>query len=152
MTKERREAEMANMQDIYSVTVSSDGMYVASGGGDKAVRVWDMSGIEIVNYWTNAGVTGVRFFTDQRFLVFGCMDGTVKIINWREGSLVANLQGHTADSYGIDVLPKSGNIVSAGLDKKVLMWSRPKSVDTFPSHLTAFDYPEKALTRHEVCL
>ena len=126
-------------------------MYVASASGDRTARVWDMRGNEVGKYVANDGLTSIAFFPDQHHLAFGSFDNTVGIIDWRTGSLVGNLLGHTDRCYDVNVLPKSRKIVSASWDKNVILWSTHKLVEDF-SPQTDFGYSiEKILTGHEVC-
>ena len=124
---------------------------MASASLDATARVWDMRGNEVGKYVANNGLTSIAFFPDQHHLAFGSLDNTVGIIDWRTSSPVENLLGHTDSCYGIDVLPKSRKIVSAGLDKSVLVWSRRKPVEDSSSQ-TDFGYSiEKILRGHHVC-
>ena len=124
---------------------------MASASSDRTALVWDMRGNEVGKYVANDGLTSIAFFPDQHHLAFGSLDNTVGIIDWRTGSLVENLLGHIDSCFGVDVLPKSRKIVSAGLDKSVLVWSTHKLVEDF-SPQTDFGYSiDKILTGHEVC-
>ena len=124
---------------------------MASASNDRTARVWDMRGNEVGKYVANDGLTSIAFFPDQHHLAFGSFDSTVGIIHWQTGSLVENLRGHTDDCFGVDVLPKSLKIVSAGLDKSVLVWSGWRPVEDSSSP-TDFGYSiEKILRGHQVC-
>lgn len=143
-TKECRATGVDLEESIDTIAVSSDGAYVASAGADMTARVWDMSGSEIAKFQMNDFVHSITFFPDQRFLLVGCQD-KVSIINWRESSLVTNLQGHMKGCYGVDILPKSGKIVLGSLDNSVLIWNVSPQTD--------FNYSvEKTLRGHTVRL
>ena len=150
-TKKLKAIGAGHEQVIYSIDISSDGMHLASASGDKTVRVWNMHGNEVGKYLAEDGLTSVAFFPDSHHLAVGSLDRSVSIVNWRDGSLVSVLWGHRDSCYGVDVLPMSRKIVSASLDKSVIVWSKQRPVED-PSPQTEFDYSiEKVLEGHKVC-
>lgn len=127
---------------IHRIDASSDGMHVASVSLDDTVRVWDMRGNEAGKCLLNTGPISVAFFPDNRNLAVGSLDNSVSIVNWRVGILVEVLREHTGPCYSIDILPRSGKIVSASVDKSIV-WSRQRP---------EFGYSiEKILAGHGVC-
>lgn len=136
---------------VYGIDVSSDGMHVASVSGDMTARVWDMHGNEVGRYLTKDILICVAFFPDNRHLAVGSMDNSVHIVDWRSGFLVEVLRAHTDHCYGVDILPLTGKIVSASLDKRVIVWSKHRPVED-SSPQGEFEYSvEKVLAGHEVC-
>ena len=117
-------------------------------------KVLDMCGNEVGEYVvdlvTSYGLVDVKFSPDQHHLILAGLDDTVRIVDWRTGSLVETLLGHTDRCYAVDILPISRKIVSASLDNTVKVWSRQKTVkDISPE--TNFGYSvERTLTGHEV--
>ena len=125
---------------------------MASVSSDKTVRVWNMSGSEIARFQSNDGLLCVRFCSDERFLIFGSMGNTVCILNWRDGLLVAVLQGHTDACWGLDVFPKSDQIISCSLDRTAIIWSRSKPQEDLLGKKD-FDYSvDMILEGHKVYL
>ena len=140
----------AQVQDIKAVAISSDGKHVASASADHTARVWNMSGNEVGKYVAKDVVNDVVFFPDQRHLILSCLDRTVKIVDWRSGSLVETLRGHAANCSRVDVLPVSGKIVSASYDKTVKVWSRQKTVEAIsPEHHFGYSL-DRNLRGHKV--
>src|SRR5581483_1627946 len=69
--------------EVYSVAISPDGKTLASGSGDKTIKLWDLaSGREIVTLPGHSDyVKSVVFSPDGRMLVSASKDKTIKL--WR---------------------------------------------------------------------
>ena len=140
--------------DINSIDISSDGMYhyIASVSDDATARVWDMHGYEVGKYLTTTALCSVEFFPDSHYLALGSSDSSVRIVNWRSGSLVKVLPGHTGHCYAVNILPMSRKIVSASADNSLIVWSKQRPAEDF-SPRTEFGYSiEKILAGHQVCV
>jgi WD40 repeat protein len=63
---------------VKSVSFSPDGRFLASGGADGVVRMWEVeSGREVRRMEHGAGCESVSFSPDGRFLASGGWDGWV---------------------------------------------------------------------------
>jgi WD40 repeat protein len=73
------------MDDIQSMTVSSDGRFLATGDRTGSIRTWNLkqvtegSGIQLITHWTahTGRVNGLAFTASGQFLVSGGTDGKV---------------------------------------------------------------------------
>lgn len=126
-TQELKANKLGHEADIFSITLSSDGYHVASASDDGTARVWDVHGNEVGKYVTDSSPFSVAFFPDENHLTLGCLDNTFSIVNWRTGSLIEIMKGHTNLYSEIDVLPRSRKIVSASYDQTVRVWSRQET-------------------------
>src|SRR5262249_37921399 len=77
---------------VYSVSFSPDGRYIASGGDDHTVKVWDArTGLELRTLRHATRVWSVAFSPDSKRLVSGDQVGTVKVWDPMTGQQVLSL-------------------------------------------------------------
>ncbi|MCJ1406424.1 general transcription repressor [Ptychographa xylographoides] len=113
-------------QDIYSLDFARNGKHIASGSGDRSVRVWDIdSGREILNLQIEDGVTTVAMSPDGTYVAAGSLDKSVRVWNTRDGYLHERLDGvdgHKDSVYSVAFAPNGRELVSGSLDKTIKMW------------------------------
>jgi WD40 repeat protein len=68
---------------VHSIAFSSDGQFLATGGGDMAVTLWDLATGERVKvlFGHTRSVTNVAFSNDEKLVISGSGDRTVRVWN-----------------------------------------------------------------------
>jgi general transcriptional corepressor TUP1 len=113
-------------QDIYSLDFARDGKTIASGSGDRTVRLWDIeTSSNILTLTIEDGVTTVAISPDTRYVAAGSLDKSVRVWDIQHGYLVERLEGpdgHKDSVYSVAFSPSGKDLVSGSLDKTIKMW------------------------------
>ncbi|CAI5741826.1 unnamed protein product [Hyaloperonospora brassicae] len=112
---------------ILALAVSSDGKFLASGGHDKLVRVWDVEKGELLESFSGHrdAVSALAFRLRSHSLFSGSFDRSIKHWNLTEMGYIETLFGHQSEVNGLDSLYKE-RIVSCGRDRSVRVWKIPE--------------------------
>jgi WD40 repeat protein len=101
---------------VNSVTFSPDGRTLASGSGDKTIKLWDAASGELLRTLTGHTkfVYSVAFSPDGRTLASGGMDNTIKLWDSASGELLRTLTGHTNTVGSVAFSPDGWTLTSGG--------------------------------------
>jgi WD40 repeat protein len=108
------------------VTFSPGGSTLASGSGDKTIRLWDVRthkprGAPLSGH--TSLVSGVAFSRDGRTLASTSFDKTIRL--WDVGTHKqrgASLTGHTGTVYSVTFSPGGSTLASGSGDKTIRLW------------------------------
>jgi WD40 repeat protein len=117
---------------VKCIAFSSDGSWLASGGRDRTVVVWDVSNRSIRKLLTGAGepITGIAFSSDNTLLAAASQDGAVRVweiqmdlppITLLRKRQVAESQG-APPIFAIVFLPNKKILAAGGADRTVSLW------------------------------
>lgn len=109
---EIRKFPVGHLDYIWCASLSPDGRYVASGSGDKTVKLWDMAtGAEIRTFRGHHDKVGfVNFSPDGRFIVSGSQTDTIRIWEVSSGRNVLAI-GHSPIANSVCFSPDGRYIV-----------------------------------------
>ena len=131
-----------------------NGKYLASGGYDNLIKIWDLSDMETVKRNNNAsffvlsghasGIYNMFITENMKYLISGSDDKTAII--WKLPSdlsqnitITSNkavvLQKHTDALRGVAITPDCKYVVTAGQDSKIYLWDiKGKFLKQLPSN------------------
>jgi ribosomal RNA-processing protein 9 len=110
--------------EVLSVAVTSDGRYLASGGRDTCVRIFDtrMSSTEVQAFKGHRdAVTSLAFRRDSYSLFSGSLDRCLKHWDLNEMGYLETLFGHQDGVTAVDCWTKE-RPVSASSDRTIRLW------------------------------
>ncbi|KAJ6532351.1 WD40-repeat-containing domain protein [Mycena capillaripes] len=112
---------------VSSVAFSFNAKRLASGSGDRTVRVWDVvTGALVAGPFEGHqdGIRSLAFSRDGSRVVSGSDDGTVRIWDSEIGSLVAGpFLGHTGWIMSVGFSSDGNRILSGSWDETVRIWN-----------------------------
>lgn len=123
-----------------AIALSSDGKILATGGRDKAIRIWDLQTGQLQKtLQSDSGVmTALAIAPDGRTLVSGSGDRMVRIWDLTADRYPKVLKGHTANILQVRVSADGKTAISASYDE-IRVWdlATGELKTTFPDTLSS---------------
>lgn len=109
---------------ILCLAISSDGKYLASGGLNKLIHIWDPHNCTHLHYFPGHkdAISSLAFRKGTHQLFSASHDRFVKIWNVDDRTYIETLFGHQDSITCIDSLTRDRAITSGGRDGSVRIW------------------------------
>jgi len=108
-------------------TISPDGRYFVSVGGDKEsqILIWSLPDGELLHTLTHTEITGLwtTISPDSQLLVSYGDGPTIKLWSLPEGNLLSTLEPSEDKTVWIDITPDSQYLISSPGDTSLEIWS-----------------------------
>ncbi|WP_437646954.1 SIR2 family protein [Sorangium sp. So ce362] len=109
---------------LNALVFSADGLVLAAGGDDYALRLWDVRAGALLHTLSGhrGAVRAISFSPDSGRVASGGDDHCVRLWDVRTGALLAELTGHTAMVSSLDFSTDGDQLASASYDHTVRLW------------------------------
>lgn len=120
-------AEQGHTDEIWSLSLSSDGSYLASGGKDSRVCVWDTTPRSEEKFLKALGghkdaISAVQFRTGSHELYTASLDRTLKLYDVAQLSYIETLFGHQESVLSLSCLGAETAVSAGGRDRTCRFW------------------------------
>ncbi|KAG6333593.1 hypothetical protein ID866_5493 [Astraeus odoratus] len=114
--------------EILALAVSSDGQYLASGGKDKKICIWDpVKDLWVKNFGGHKDlISSLTFRKGTKQLYSGSFDRTVRLHDLSVMGYVETLFGHQDTIVSIDALRGETTITAGARDRSLRYWKIPE--------------------------
>jgi WD40 repeat protein len=115
---------VGHKDEVRCLAFSPNGRLLATGGGDRCIRLWDLSAAMTQTELTGhaAPINCLAISPDGRFLASGDKAGVVWTWRLPSGTPLAKLAGHTSMVMCLAVTPDSRMLASGSADSNILLW------------------------------
>jgi len=102
---------------------SPDGQFIATGGVDDKILVWDTQTGNIIQELINRDwPLALKFTPDNQYLVSAGRTERVRIWDFKMGKMVREMKGHRDHILALDISPDGKYIATGSIDKLVKLW------------------------------
>jgi NACHT domain- and WD repeat-containing protein len=125
--KQRYTINKAHDGIVMSLAISPDCKFLASGGNDMMVKIWDLNNNQVeplaIMKRHTLPILFVTFSPNGQYLASSSRDGTLKLWDTRNFQLMKTLVGHATEFWTICFSPDSKRILSTSYDSTLRLWN-----------------------------
>ena len=121
-------------RDVRALAFTHNGKTLATGGGDRSIRLWDVATRQQTGVLQEPGepsdfqgetaeVLAVAYAPDGNSVAIATEDGRVSIYGLAPAGLVRSWTAHADAAAALACSPDGGMLVSGGYDKAIKFWN-----------------------------
>ncbi|MEH2238812.1 serine/threonine-protein kinase [Nostoc sp.] len=114
----------AHENSVLSVAISPDGKTIASSGGDRQIKLWNLATGKQISSLNGhfQQVNVVVISPDGKILVSASDDNTIKIWNLATRRQIRTLEGHSDSVHALAISADSETLVTGSDDNTIKIW------------------------------
>jgi WD40 repeat protein len=123
--------------EIKAIDISINGDYLACGGDDGYVEIWNLNNYKLLHRMQNNSddTLAIAFNSDATKIASGGEEKVIDIWNVKAGEQIARLEGHQSEITNIAFIDFDRKLASTAKDKQTKIWDVIKK-QTLYSYLT----------------
>ncbi|HEY0752878.1 MAG TPA: WD40 repeat domain-containing serine/threonine-protein kinase [Ktedonobacteraceae bacterium] len=112
---------------VNAVAWSPNGTYLASGGDDRVVHVWDVQTNRLVGIYHGhlKPISALSWSPNNACLVSGSLASNIHVWDAMTGQSIVSFHAHVGDILTVAWSPDGRSILSGGSDCRVYVWNAP---------------------------
>jgi len=116
--------ETGNQFYKFPIAFSPSGLEIATSGGEKIGRVWEIAeGEHLFNLVGHTDeIASIAYSPRGTFIITGSLDYSVRLWDVKDGGQLAVLHGHTSAVVSIACTSNNRSIVSSSRDSTIRVW------------------------------
>lgn len=124
-TNPQIKVQLGHSEPINSAVFSPDGKYIASGGNDNCVKLWDVKTSKEIYTLKNHSkkVTSVKFSPDGKYIASGSEDKTIVLVDVITQKVIRRFKDHDSRILSIDFSPDGTQIISGFSDGTLILFN-----------------------------
>lgn len=107
---------------ILSLAYSPDGKYIASGGRNDVVRLWEADTGKLVRTFKEHWIWALTFSPDGKYLATGGANKIARLWDVESGKELFQMRGHKASIKAVTISRDNGTLLTAGDDNTIRLW------------------------------
>jgi WD40 repeat protein len=118
---------------LYAVSYSPEAKMIATGGYKKyGIQIWDAKTGELLSTITHRSVWSLAWTSDEKKLIAGLFDSSIRILDTATWQQIAVLQGHTNSVCSLTLFQNDRLLASSSWDKTARLWNLDTSLQVGP--------------------